>query len=187
MQATGAGCSATRIWRPASVMVLFLGIFAIRCRATGCPVAPSLPWRRCSGVFGGEKLADAVPCGPAADIVDGRRSFLLGSRPDVPPAAAAAQSVEHRHRHVRGLAEIARLLPLDSPLPAVPISGASGSSPADAVGDRLWLLGLLGQQCHSKSAGRQGEQTSPRTVITAISIPRSAWACRGSRCCLCCW
>ena len=30
------------------------------------------------GVFGGEKLADAVLCSPAADLADGRRSFLLG-------------------------------------------------------------------------------------------------------------
>ena len=85
-----------------TVMVLFLGIFAIRCRAWlsgGAIVALALLFLVYSAGKSSLTLCFAVF---AADIVDGRRSFFLGSHPDVPPAAAAAQSVEHRHRHVRG-------------------------------------------------------------------------------------
>ena len=74
--------SATRTWRPAIMaMLLFLGIYVIRCRRAGYPVLAIIALRfAVPAVFGRQKLADAVLCGAAADVADVSHPLVLAAR-----------------------------------------------------------------------------------------------------------
>ena len=82
---------------------------------------------------------------------------------------------------LEGLAEIAKLLPLDSTFTGrTDIWAFALQSLQARLLDRLRLCVLLGQSAPFKTCRKaRNGRASPRTATTAISTPRSAWALPG--------
>ena len=140
-----------------TVMILFLGIFAIRCGAWlsgGAIVALSLLFLVYSAGKSSLTLCFAVLLLTSLTAVV--RSFWARALMFLLPLLLL-NLLSIGTVMFEGLAEIAKLLPLDSTFTGrTDIWNFGLQSLQTRLATGLWLLGLLGQHRHSKSAGRQG-------------------------------
>ena len=171
------------------VMVLFLGIYIIRSGLWISGAAIIAPGLAVPVVFGRKELADAVLCGAAADVGDVSRPLVLASRDHAADAAAVAEPAERRHRDVRGPCRDfqAAAAGFDLHRPHRHL-GVCAAVAAGAIADRLRLRVLLGQQRHSKSAGRQGVGRLRRAQPQRLSRHRARHGrARACSCSSWCW
>ena len=139
-------------------MLLFFGIYSIRCRAGWIRACQSIGLASLFLVYSAGKssltLCFAVLL--LTSLTSVVRSFWARAVMILLPLLLL-EHAEHRHRHEREACRdcqtVAAGCELYRPYRHLELCAAVAAA---AVGDRLRLLGLLGQQRHSESAGRQG-------------------------------